>query len=380
MRLTRPGRQTSRFARLSLEVLEQRQVLSGVSGHHILEVHQDQPSAKYHSIQSAVDAAAPGDEVLVFSGVYHEAVQVTTPGLTIEGARNAKVVLEGSGQALNGISVEGAPGAPLNGFVLKNVTVRDYVDNGVFLIGVKNFALENISALNNGEYGLFPVLSTHGSISGSLARGSNDSGIYVGQSSDISVSNNVAFDNVNGIEVENSSNVRTTFNVVGGNTVGILVDLLPAAVVAVPGYAPVESSSHNLVAHNLVIGNNRTNTASPDDIASVEPSGTGIAVIGGDHTIVRDNVVVGNAFTGIALLSGNDLLALAPGTPGYSAGVAVDPAHTLITHNFVEGNGFYTGPLPHGFPAPADLIWTGTGDNNHWVHNIFDTSDPSTLP
>jgi parallel beta-helix repeat protein len=380
MPLTRPGRQSVRFARLSIEALEQRQVLSGVSGHEILEVHQDQPSAKYQTIQSAVDAAAPGDEVLVFSGVYHEAVQVTKPGLTIEGAPNAKVVLEGSGQALNGISVEGAPGASLNGFVLNNVTVCDFVDNGVFLIGVKNFTLENIRAVNNGEYGLYPVLSAHGSISDSIASGSNDSGIYVGQSSDISVSNNFAFNNVNGIEVENSSNVQTTYNLVSGNTVGILLDLLPAGLVAVPGYAPIESSSNNLVAHNLVIGNNRTNTASHDDIASVEPAGVGIAVIGGDHNVVRDNYVVGNAFAGIAVLSGNDLLAQVANTPPYSPGAAVDPTHTLIAHNFVEGNGFYTGPLPPGFPTPADLIWTGTGLNNDWDHNTFGSSDPTVLP
>jgi parallel beta-helix repeat protein len=380
MPLTRPRRHASRFVRPRLEALEQRQVLSGVLGHEVLEVHQGVPSAEYQTIQSAVNAAAPGDEVLVFSGVYREAVTVTTPGLTIEGAPNANVVLEGSGQAWNGISVEGAPGAPLDGFVLSNMTVRDFVYNGVMLVGVNNFALENITAVNNGEYGLYPVLSAHGSISGCLARGSNDTGIYVGQSSDVSVSNNFAFDNVNGIEVENSTNVRTTYNVVGGNTVGILVDLLPAFLVAVPGYTPVESSSNNLVAHNLVIANNRPNTA--EGIGAAEPPGTGIAVIGGDNNVLRDNFVVGNAFAGIALLSGNNLLALlnlGPGTPGYSMGEAVDPTDTLIAYNYVEGNGFLS-TVPQGFPMPADLVWTGTGLNNHWVNNTFGTSDPAMLP
>ena len=282
---------------------------------------------------------------------------------------------------MNGFSVLPAtPGGTLDGFVLKNVTVQDFACNGVFLIRVKHFALENITAVNNGEYGLYPVLSADGSISGCLASGSNDSGIYVGQSSDVRVSNNSAFDNVNGIEVENSVNVRTTYNQVGGNTVGILVDLSPPGVVQVPGYAPVESSSHNLVAHNHVVGNNRANTAPPGDIAAVEPSGTGIAVIGGDHNVLRDNVVTDNAIAGIALLSGSDLLSLAPGTPGYPAGVAVDPTHTRIAHNFVVDNGFYTGTLPQGFPPPANLIWTGKGHNNHWVHNTFVTSDPAMLP
>ena len=40
----------------------------------------------------------------------------------------------------------------------------------------------------------------------------------------------------------------------------------------------------------------------------------------------------------------------------------------------------YQGRLPPGFPAPADLVWTGTGHNNHWSRNRFDTSDPGMLP
>jgi parallel beta-helix repeat protein len=281
---------------------------------------------------------------------------------------------------MNGISVEGAPGATLDGFVLRNVTVRDFACDGVFLINVKNFALRNITAVNNAEYGIYPVLSAQGTISGCQASGSNDTGIYVGQSWDVSINRNHAFNNVNGIEVENSTKVQTIHNSVSGNTVGILVQLLPAGVVAIPGYTPVESSSKNLVAHNRVVGNNRANTAPPGDIAAVEPPGTGIAAIGGDHNVLRHNVVLGNAFAGTALLSGNDLLALAPGTPGYPAGVAADPTHTRIVHNFVVRNGFFQGPLPSGFPKPADLLWTGTGLNNHWAHNTHVTSDPAMLP
>ena len=39
----------------------------------------------YPTIQSAVDAATPGDLVLVGPGIYKEAVSVTTPGLVIRG-------------------------------------------------------------------------------------------------------------------------------------------------------------------------------------------------------------------------------------------------------------------------------------------------------
>src|SRR5262249_20945928 len=162
------------------------------------------------------------------------------------------------------------------------------------------------------------------------------------------------------------------------NTVGILVDLLPGFPLA------NEVSSHNVIANNLVFGNNRINTAPADDFASVEIPGIGIAVVGGDHALVKDNVVVGNAYAAIPVLSGSDLrfLANAAGipVPDYPPEVNPDPADTLVRDNIVVGNGFITASLPAGFPAPADLIWTGTGSNNHWGQNIFGTSSPDVLP
>ena len=189
------------------------------------------------------------------------------------------------------------------------------------------------------------------------------------------VRDSVANNNVNGIEIENSTNVRAEGNTVFNNTVGILEDLLPGFPLR------YEVSANNVIAGNLVFGNNRPNTAPPDDIASVEPPGTGIALVGGDDTLVEGNTVLANAYAGIAVLSGNDLLAIAPpGTPPYPAGVDPNPEHTLVEGNVVLLNGFVSGPFPPGFPPPADLIWTGSGQNNHWRGNVFGTSSPGQLP
>src|SRR4051812_34832494 len=59
----------------------------------------------FPTIQKAVDAAKPGELVLVSPGVYKEAVDVTTKDLTIRGVNRNTVILEGGFKLENGIRV-----------------------------------------------------------------------------------------------------------------------------------------------------------------------------------------------------------------------------------------------------------------------------------
>ena len=56
----------------------------------------------YPTIQAAVDAAAPGDLVLIDRRHYREQVEVTTPGLTIRGVDRNEVIIDGEFQRANG--------------------------------------------------------------------------------------------------------------------------------------------------------------------------------------------------------------------------------------------------------------------------------------
>jgi parallel beta-helix repeat protein len=326
-------------------------------------------------LQAAITRAAPGSTILIEPGTYHEAVTVDKAGIQLIGLPGG-VVIE---NPLPGANADGISVTPNGrGFVLSNVTVRDFDDSGVLLSGVDGFRLSHVTAVNNHEYGLFPVLSAHGVIEFSSASGSHDTGVYVGESTDVTVRYNTAHDNVNGFEIENSTGVQAYGNLAYGNTVGIFVDLLPPAVEGIT----VTTSSHNTVEANVVVANNLANDASPGDPAAAEPSGVGILLVGGDHTTVKGNLVTGNDVGGIVLLSGLDLevLGALPAGSYAQAGLDPNPEHTLIAYNIVLGNGLHPSDpsQPH-----ADLIASPdalTGVGNHWEGNIFRTSFPGQLP
>src|SRR5690606_24179229 len=83
------------------------------------------------TITDAVDAAAPGDLILIAPGTYHESVNVTTDDLTIRGLDRSAVVLDGEFELDNGIRVLGA-----SGVVVENLTAQNYTTNGVFFLEV----------------------------------------------------------------------------------------------------------------------------------------------------------------------------------------------------------------------------------------------------
>ena len=320
------------------------------------------------SIQAAIDAASAGGVIQVEPGTYSEALTVDKPRLHIIGlGGNGRpdVVIQNPGGEDDGITVSHNSA----GFVLENVTVRDFLENGVLLNGVDGFALSRVTAINNGEYGLFPVFSSHGVIERCTATGHSDAGIYVGQSSDVEVHRSRASANVLGIEIENSSRVDVLDNESYGNVVGVMVVLLPGLT--------VKTSSEVRVLRNHVHDNNVPNFGHPGELESFVPTGSGILVVGVDRAEVDDNVVTGNQFVGVGLGSTLLLGALAGLPPEAFADIEPNPDGVSITRNNVTGNGG-TSSIP--FLPAVDLLWDGSGTGNCWFANQFGTSAPSQLP
>jgi parallel beta-helix repeat protein len=368
---------------IRLETLEGREVPSitpvAASAHRILAVQQNNPHARFHTIQAAVNAARPGDEIRIYSGTYREAVTVTKNNLTIDAAPGSRVTIQNPGQMTNGITVDPANGTPLTDFTLSGVTVKGFSGSGVLLFDVSYFEISHVVAANNMVHGILAVLSSHGLIHDSTAYGSDNTGIEVSQSHDVLLSNDTVHENTNGIEVLNCTRVTTSNCSAFDNTVGILLDQLPGAAVAMPGHKPVQTSTYNVVENNSVYANNLPNAATSTMLPSADPPGAGIVIVGGNHTLVENNQVYSNGYGGIVLISGADWLRQAPvGTSGYSRLINSRPMNTLIANNNLWFNGFLSGAV--GWPHPADFVWTRVGKNDFWTKNIFTTSSPGILP
>lgn len=318
------------------------------------------------SIQAAVDAAAPGALIRLMPGTYSGAITITKPGIQIIGDGETAVIIDNPGDEENGITALDAA----DGFVLKNVTVQNFEENGVLLVRVDNFTLSHITTINNGEYGLFPVFCNKGMIDHCTATGHTDTGIYVGQSDGVCMELNDAYGNVNGLEVENCTNVLVEKNKSYDNVCGILVVILPGL--------ERKISSNIEVSENHVYNNNHVNFAEPEEgFEGFIPSGSGILVVGSDNVTVEKNKISDNKFVGTAVVSVLILGQLAGIPPEAFADIDPFADGVHVINNNLSSNGSNPPPLP--LPG-VDLLWDGTGSGNCWSNNKYISSYPSPLP
>ncbi len=340
------------------------------------------------SIQDAVDQASPGDTISVLPGTYREtgrtcptdytqrcAVVISKDDLRVIGERSPgqAVVLENAGGQDQGIAVSvpnvlgrnclNNPSQRIQGSVLEGLTVNGFESNGIFLFCVDHFTIQDCQTHDNREYGLFPSHSAFGSLVGNIATGSNDTGIYVGESHDVRVSRNIANGNVSGFEIENSARVELDHNLAVGNTAGILSFTLP--------FLDVNTNEDNAIHDNTALVNNKDNTCvDPKSDVCLVPIGTGILLIAVQRNQVRNNVTLGNNSLGIALA---DFCTANQVPPELCSLLGIDPLPNgnRIEQNIALGNG--QDPdlqrLPPDVPG-ADLLWTGLGDDNCWSRNI----------
>jgi len=318
------------------------------------------------SIQAAVDGAAPGDTVQVMPGTYHEAVLVRTNSLTLQGVVQGeqRPILDGQGQLANGVL------SIANYFSLSGFRIINYTSNGAAAQGTTGPTFRDLVTDKTGEYGIFPVLSSNVLIENCVASGVIDTGIYVGQSRGITVTNNEAFGNVSGIEIENSVDALVQNNYSHDNTGGLLVFLLP-------GKTSTEGSGARVV-NNRLVNNNLANFSRPEMIVHVVPAGTGLLIISADSTEVTGNTISGNKSFAVALVALTDF----PDIFGKDRvwDIPTVPENNWVHGNTYDHNGYDPDPavISAGFKG-RDLLWSTAGSGNRWDEPAA-TRYPDPLP
>jgi hypothetical protein len=246
--------------------------------------------AEYDTIQGAVDAAAEGDLILIAPGVYHEAVDVVTDNLTIRGLDRDGVVLDGELELDNGIRVLGA-----SGVAVENLTAMNYTNNGLFWVSSTGYRASYITTYRTGDYGIYAFDSVKGQIEFAHTIGSRDAGVYVGQCypCDAVVTDVVSSNNGLGYSGTNSGgNLFIINSVWHNNRVGIVPNS--------GSYELCYPERETTIIGNLVYDNNQTDTAAID--VALLAQGNGILVAGGINNVIERNRVDNHFRTGIGLV------------------------------------------------------------------------------
>ncbi len=284
--------------------------------------HADTVVGPAGSIQAAVDAAAPGDTIVV-RGTHRENVAVVTDGITLRGlgavlepprvpAADACFDPSVEGESVHGICVSGdidfetgAIARYVKRVSVTGFTVRGFTGNGVTAAAARDVTIAGNVAQGNGDGGIAAIASTGVRMDANRTAG-NRFGIYVG----------------------GSLAGRITGNSIHDNCVGVFVlgQPLPAG-----GYR---------IAANEIRGNTRACPAGGDWPAL---SGAGVALVGASRNTVVANAITGNVPSGETAVRG---------------GVAVlsEPGGTPAEHNVVAGN-LIAGNDP-------DVFWDHTGAGN----------------
>jgi hypothetical protein len=255
------------------------------SGPATIKVPED-----HATIQEAVDAAEPGDLVLIEPGVYKEAVQVTTDDLTIRGLDRNTVILDGEFEKDNGIFVVEA-----DGVAVENMTARNYTSNGFFWTGVEGYRGSYLTAYRNGDYGIYAFDSVKGQFDNSLGSGSPDAGFYIGECypCDAVIDNVISEYNGLGYSGTNAGGdlyiINSTFR---NNRAGIVPNS--------GSYELCYPNRETTVVGNLVHSNNETDNPAID--VALLAQGNGILLAGAVRNVVKNNLVWDHDRTGIGLV------------------------------------------------------------------------------
>lgn len=311
------------------------------------------------ALQDAVNTLADCTTVQLAAGTFtlDNAVTIRAKGITLVGAgKGAKG--EATGTASSTVLAFTGAAANTNGldvvgdlFTVKDLALWNPKKDAVRIEASHDVKIQRVrtewateNEPSNGAYGIYPVKSFNVLVEECEAYNASDAGIYVGQTVQSVVRNNIAKQNVAGLEIENCRFSDVYGNTVVDNTAGLVVFDLPGNPIA---------GTDIRVHDNTVTGNNRANfaaiSASSSTVSQV-PAGTGTFVMASRRVEMFGNTWADNDTVDVAVLSGlaieQDLSKWTPGGDNWAtsdvyvhdntfqagtSGTSVDVGHLDVT-------------------------------------------------
>jgi Right handed beta helix region len=322
----------------------------------VIRVPQDKKT-----IQAAVNAAKPGTLVLVSPGVYEEAVTVRARqrNIVIRGVDRETTILDGEFRDDPGR--ESGFTVLAHGVAIENITVRNFLTNGFLWQGVDGYRGSYLTAIRNGDYGIYAFDSVNGQFDHSFAQGSPDAGFYIGQCSPC-----------HALIVD----VEAEWNGLGYSGTNASIDLViarsafhdnRAGIVPNSGsYEELAPEHRNTIVGNHVYNNGNGRTAAIE-IAQIA-TGNGILLAGGNENVVERNLVTGHDAIGIGAVPLPER-ALRGDVPG---AVDFDARDNVVRDNELSNNGY-------DLVSVTSIADASDGGGNCFAGNEYTTSAPPAI-
>ncbi len=303
----------------------------------------------FSTVQAAVNAARPGDWILIWPGVYHEkstqwptaGVWISKPDLHIRGMNRNSVIIDGS----NGSAAHPCPSAaakqdftPRDGIVvwkasgvtLQNLTVCDYLTGpsghgneiwwnggdgsgkiglgayfGSYLTATSMYGPKDVHSPNLAQYGLFVSnASGPGKITRSYASNMADAAYYVGACQrrcntildrDTGVNSALGYSGTNA-----GGRLLITKSTFALNRTGLAPNSLNNDDAPPPqdGRCPHSGKSCTIIANNLIENNNNANAPTSGITPAV---GAGVELAGGSFDTVTGNLIKNQGSWGVVV-------------------------------------------------------------------------------
>ncbi len=239
------------------------------------------------AIQTALINATPGTTIAFEKGTYalDLDLSLTVANVTIQGEGMDDTILSFKTQTTG---AQGLLVTTTGAFTMHDIAIEDAKGDCLKIEGADGITLKKVRTewtdgpmATNGSYGIYPVQSAHILIDGCVAKGASDTGIYVGQSTDVIIRNNDVEYNVAGIEIENTSRADVYMNNSTHNSGGILVFNLPGL--------QVKNAHDTRVYMNTIVDNNTDNFAPSGNIVGQVPRGSGFIGLAAHNVEVFGN-------------------------------------------------------------------------------------------